>query len=115
MNTKQNSNFDFSPIAWGAFFILWGITEMFKTLPNGIGAVGIGVILLGLNLARSLKGQPTNGITTLFGLLILLFGVLQLAGTFLHLSFELPIFAILLMALGVFILGSVLRGSNVQA
>ena len=35
-------------------------------------AIGIGVILVGLNLARYWKGQPTNGFTTILGILALL-------------------------------------------
>ena len=111
MENTRNSNLDFGTIAWSALFILWGITEMFKTLPEGIGAVGIGIILLGLNLTRSWKGQPTSGFTTTFGILALLLGTLELAQPFLHLSFELPIFAILLMVLGLILLGNALKGS----
>ena len=98
------SNPELGTIAWGALFILWGITEMFTSLPEGTGAVGIGLILIGLNLARSWQGQPTSGFTTTFGILALLLGGLQLARPYLHLSFELPIFAILLLALGAMVL-----------
>ena len=100
MENTRKSNLDFGTIAWGALFILWGITEMFKSLPNGTGALGIGVILVGLNLVRSWKGQPTSGFSTTFGILALLLGGLELASPYLHLSFELPIFAVLLLALG---------------
>jgi hypothetical protein len=112
MENIRKSNIDFSAIAWGAFFILWGITEMFKSLPDGTGTVGIGVILLGLNLARLWKGQPISGFTTTLGVLALLLGGLQLARPFLHLSFELPIFAILLMVLGLIVLAGELKGSK---
>jgi hypothetical protein len=100
MENTRKSNFDLEAIAWGAIFILWGITELLPSLPEGIGAVGIGIILVGLNLARSWNGQPTSGFTTTIGILALLLGGLELARPFLHFSFELPIFAILLLALG---------------
>jgi hypothetical protein len=109
MENIRKSNLDFGTIAWGAFFILWGITEMFKSLPNGTGAVGIGVILVGLNLVRLWKGQPTSGFTTTFGILALLLGGLELASPYLHLSFDLPIFAILLLALGLIVLVNELK------
>ena len=112
MENTRKLNPDLDTIAWGAFFILWGITELFPSLPKGAGAVGIGIILVGLNSARSWKGQPTSGFTTTFGILALLLGALQLARPYLHLSFELPIFAILLIALGLILLGSTLRGSK---
>ena len=104
MENTRKSNLDFGTIAWGALFILWGLTEMFKFLPDGTGAVGIGVILIGLNLARSLTGQPTSGFTTTFGILALLLGGLELVRPYLHLSFELPVFAILLLTMGAIVL-----------
>ncbi len=109
MENTRKSNLNLEAIAWGAFFILWGITEMFTSLPDGIGAIGIGLILLGLNLARSWKGQPTSGFTTTLGILALLLGGLELARPLLHLSFELPVFAILLTVLGVIVLTNELR------
>jgi hypothetical protein len=112
MENTRKLNPNLGTIAWGAFFILWGITDMFKSLPDGTGTVGIGIILIGLNLARSWKGQPTSGFTTTLGVLALLLGILQLAFPFLHLSFELPVFAILLMVLGFSLLVGELRGSN---
>jgi hypothetical protein len=106
-NTKKIS-IDFGTIAWGALFLLWGITEMFPALPEGTSAVGIGIILLGLNLFRFWKKQPTSRFTITLGVLALLLGALQLARPLLHLSFDLPVFAILLMVLGVIVLGSAL-------
>jgi hypothetical protein len=104
MENTRKLNLDFETIAWGALFILWGITEMFKFLPNGTGAVGIGAILVGLNLARLWTGQPVSGFTTTFGILALLLGGLELARPYLHISFELPVFAILLIAMGAIVL-----------
>ena len=112
MENIRKLNPDLGTIAWGALLILWGITEMFQSLPEGTGAIGIGIILVGLNLVRSWKGQPTSGFTTTVGTLALLLGALQLARLYLHLSFELPIFAILLLALGLIMLGSSLTGSK---
>jgi hypothetical protein len=109
MENTRKFNFDLGTIAWGAFFILWGITELFPSLPEGTGAIGIGIILVSLNLARSWKGQPTSGFTTTFGILALLLGGLQLARSYLHLPFELPIFAILLLALGLITLLGALK------
>jgi hypothetical protein len=100
MENTRKFNFDLEAIAWGAIFILWGITELLPSLPEGAGAVGFGIILLGLNLARLWQGQPISGFTTTLGILALLLGGLELARPLLHLSFELPIFPILLLALG---------------
>ena len=104
MENTRKLNLDFGTIAWGAFFILWGLTEMFPSLPKGAGAIGLGVILVGLNLARLWNGQPISWFTTTFGILALLLGGLELVRPYLHLSFELPVFAILLLAMGAIVL-----------
>jgi hypothetical protein len=109
MENTRKSTLDFGILAWGALFILWGITEMFTSLPKGIGALGIGLILVGLNLARTWTGQRVSGFSTTLGILALLLGALELAQPYLHLSFELPIFAILLLALGLMTLARGLK------
>ncbi len=105
MENARILNRSIETVAWGAFFIWWGITELFPSLPHGLGAVGIGLILLGLNAARSRNGIPTSGFTTTLGILALVLGGLELAGPVLRLPFELPVFAILLIMLGVTVLG----------
>lgn len=104
MDTVQNLNRRFEAIAWGAFFIWWGVTEMLPSLPEGTGAIGIGLILLGLNFARSQNGIPTSGFTTTIGILALAWGGLELARPLLNLPFELPVFAIFLIVIGVIFL-----------
>jgi len=108
---KLNRNLE--TMAWGALFIWWGITELFQFLPHGTGAIGIGLIFLGLNLARSLNGIPTSGFSTTLGILALVLGGLELASSVLRLPFELPVFAILLIVLGVILLArELLRSKN---
>jgi hypothetical protein len=104
MNQIQPQKRDFETIAWGAIFILWGVMALIPSLPKGIGALGIGLILLSLNAARARSGIPTSGFSTALGILALVLGGLELAGPMLHLPFELPVFAILLIVLGVFVL-----------
>ncbi len=104
MIEKQSQNLDLGTIAWGAFFIWWGITELFPSLPAGTGALGIGLILLGLNAARYYSGVPTHRFSTTVGILSVLWGGLEMAGVFLTLPFEIPVFAILLVVLGVMVL-----------
>ncbi len=113
MDKIQISNRSLDTLAWGAFFIWWGITELLGSLPEGVGAIGVGLILLGLNLIRSMKGFPTSGFTTVLGILALVWGGLELVGAVLSLPFELPVIAILLITLGVLLLGGeILRGSH---
>jgi hypothetical protein len=114
MNNTQTLNRNFEAMAWGAIFIWWGITELVISLPHGVGAIGIGLILLGLNTARSLNGIPTSGFSTTVGVLALVLGVLELATSILRLPFELPIFSILLIVLGVVVLARGLAVSRNQ-
>jgi membrane protein implicated in regulation of membrane protease activity len=104
MDTARTLNRNLETIAWGAFFVWWGITELFQSLPDGTGAVGIGLIFLGLNAARSRNGIPTSGFTTMLGILALVLGGLELTISILNLPFELPVFAILLMVFGMILL-----------
>ncbi len=107
MNKTMNRNFEV--IAWGALFIWWGISVLIPSLPNGSTALGTGIILIGVNLARKLSGIPANGFSTTVGILALIWGGLELVGVLVNLPFELPVFAILLIALGVIVLVPGLR------
>ena len=124
MDNKQSLNSMLETVAWGLLLILWGITILFDFVPAGIGLLGTGLILLGLNGVRSLNGIPTRGDTTIFGILALVWGSLELADVYLDLPFELSdwaIFAILMIVLGAILLArSLLRirrtgAENLQA
>ena len=112
MENTRTLNRHFETYAWGACFIWWGLTELFKFLPEGTGVIGFGLILIGLNVARSLKGIPTSALTITLGILALVLGGLELAGFFLSLPFELPVLAILLLVLGVIVLARELAGNR---
>jgi hypothetical protein len=113
MKESQIQNRNFEAIGWGALFVWWGITELVHFLPEGAGALGVGVILLGINAIRSINGIPTSSFSTALGILALVWGGLEMAGAVLNLPFELPIFPILLITLGVIILWpEVMRSRN---
>jgi hypothetical protein len=112
MDNLQSLNRRLEAVAWGAFFVWWGLTELFPTLPEGLGAVGIGVILLGLNAARSLNGIPVSTFTTAFGILAFVLGGLELVGPVLSLPYELPVFAVFLIVLGMIFLARELIASR---
>jgi hypothetical protein len=110
MNTIHTLNRNFEAIAWGALFIWWGITALVPSLPDGTGTIGFGLILIGVNIARLLNGIPVSRFSMTLGILAIVWGGLELAGVFLSLPFELPIFAILLIVLGVIVLAPGLTG-----
>jgi hypothetical protein len=114
MENTRKLNRNFETYAWAAFFVWWGITELFIFLPEGTGTVGFGLILIGLNVARWLNGMSTSAFTITLGILALILGGLELVGFFLSLPFELPIFAILLIVLGVIVLVRELAGNRNQ-
>jgi hypothetical protein len=92
-------------VAWGALLVWWGVTELVPGLPKGTGAVGVGLILLGVNAVRRLSGAPILVFSTILGALALVWGGLDLAASLLSLPFEMPTFAILLIVLGAMLLG----------
>ncbi len=114
MDNIQVRNRTFEGLAWGAFFIWWGLTELFQFLPQGTGVLGFGLILIGLNAARFLNGLPTSGTTLTLGILALVWGGLELAGFFLSLPFEIPIFAVLLIVLGIIMLTREVMGKGTK-
>ncbi len=103
MENTRTLNRNLEAIAWGVFFLWWGIAEL-KIMPHGVGNIGIGLVLLGLNAARALNAIPTSGLSITLGILMFVYGGLELARTVFQLSFTLPTFAILLIVLGMVVL-----------
>ncbi len=96
---------DLGTLAWGLLFIWcgiwWGLLEPSELLPAGTGAVGIGLILLSVNVVRTLEGAPIHVFSTTIGCLFLILGGLQLMRLYLHWPpVELSICGIFLVALG---------------
>jgi hypothetical protein len=67
-------------IAWGCFLILLGgfmfVPE--EIIRGGWWSIGVGLIMLGLNVARFFNGLRMSGFTTFLGLLSVVGGVLDL-------------------------------------
>jgi len=105
MSKKQKLKQEYSVIGWGLLLILWGVTILFDFIPFGAGLLGTSLILLGMNVARARNGLRTRGNNTIFGILTLVWGILELARPILHTLFKFAdldwvIFAILLIVLG---------------
>jgi hypothetical protein len=103
MNDNTRTNRIIDTVAWGVLFIWWGITLLVQ-LPAGFGLIGMGVIVLGANAVRYFQGIRINGFSAGIGVLALVWGGLELAGAVLTLPFELPVFPVLLIVLGVMVL-----------
>ncbi len=104
MEDKVKANHVVAGVGWGMLLIWWGISIAVGPITIGMSAVGTGLILLGVNGARLLRGIPTVASTTVAGLAALVWGALDTA---LGLSFGAS-FAVLLIVIGVCVIVSLL-------
>ena len=114
MDGQKSLNKRFETIGWGAFFVLIGLDFFVPgtLLPYGIGVFGIGLILLGLNLARRLSGIHAPGFTTLLGVLALIEGGASIARALLDIKIGFPLFAIFLIGSGLYVLARAVGPHN---
>ena len=68
--------------AWGLFLIMLGGSFLVDptVVPRGVWTIGVGLIMLGLNLARYLSGIKMSGFTIVLGILAVVGGILGLVG-----------------------------------
>jgi hypothetical protein len=104
MENIKTLNHNFATAGYGALLIWWGIVFLIDPLTIGMGAIGTGLIMLGVNAARLLNGIPPKRSTTTIGIIALVWGVLD---TIFDPSLELS-FAILLIVIGLETIASLL-------
>ena len=102
MKNLKALNQTFEAITWGTLFIFLGILSLIPGVPPGAGTLGIGIILLGLSLARYLSKIPINVFTVTLGAIALVLGAIVLSSSLLGFQLEGPLFPALLMAIGVY-------------
>ena len=97
---KQELNKRLEAIGWGLFLIMLGGFALVpnERVPKGVWSIGIGMIMLGLNVARYFYKIKLSGFTTFLGIVALVGGVLQLLG--MHTLED----AILLIILGAYLI-----------
>lgn len=93
---KQALNKRLESIGWALFLIMIGGIGLVPNsqVPVGTWSIGVGLIMLGLNLARYLNGIRMSGFTLVLGTVAVLTGVGEFSGL------DLPVFAILLILIG---------------
>jgi hypothetical protein len=106
MNAEKKNGIMIERMVWSALFIWWGLSFIPGFMPNGLDAAGTGIILLGVNLFRRARGKRMDGISMAAGILCLVWGGLDLAESVLHVPYKLPVFAVLLVVLGIIVLVS---------
>ena len=94
----------FSKIGDNMLLIWWGMVMIVHPLTIGMGAIGTGVILLGVNAARRLKRIPTKLANTVIGTMAILWGSLD---TLFHPRLEVS-FALMLIVIGLVPLAAML-------
>lgn len=69
-------------IGWGLFLIMLGGFALIPEalVPKGLWSIGVGVIMLGLNITRYYFEIKMSGFTTFLGIVSLLSGITQLMG-----------------------------------
>ena len=86
--------------AWGLFLIMLGGSLLVgrEVVPKGVWTIGVGLIMLGLNVARYFTGIKMSGFTVFLGIVAIIGGILELTGM------EQIEGAILLIVLGAYVL-----------
>jgi len=110
MENTKNLNHNFATIGNGALLIWWGVVMMVHPLTIGMGAIGTGLIMLGVNVARLLKGISTKGSTTIVGAIALVWGTLD---TIFNPRFEFS-FAMMLIIIGLAKIASLLMRTKTE-
>lgn len=107
---KSARNQRLEAIGWALFLIMLGGIGLVPDalVPEGTWLIGVGLIMLGLNLARSLSDIPMSAGTLLLGALALIAGIASVLGM------NLPIFPIALILLGVNALGKAFLARSVE-
>ena len=92
-------------IGWGLLFLMTGALALIPGLPDGTWLAGFGVLLLGLNATRVYLGLAPERFGVILGIGAVLAGLGVMAGL------DIPVFALLLILIGLAIIaGQVRRG-----
>ena len=93
-------------LAWGLFIILigvgWYVGATYEMDTGAYIALGVGLILIGLNLIRSLMGVKISKFSFFVGLVALAIGVAGVLG------YAMDLFLTVIILIGLFIIGEAL-------
>jgi hypothetical protein len=92
-------------VGWGLFLVWIGVVRL-ADLPAGAGLLGVGLITLGLQGARSFITLPLEGFWVVAGIIFTASGLLKLVGT------DFPMFPVLFVVAGVLCVFIGIRGKK---
>ncbi len=115
MEDLKRFNHRLATMAWGLLLIWWGIVIVVDPFTIAIGAIGTGLILLGVNAVRSQKGIPITNSNNSVGIIAIIWGVLDQARHMLGLSPWLSLALILFVVGFAYLLTPLLRRTNLNA
>jgi hypothetical protein len=112
MSNKGQLDKQYRSIAWGVLFILVGSLSLLPGDQTSLAILGAGTILLALNVLRSMSGIRPNGFSLALGAAGFLAGGLALMRAPLGLHFEVQLFPVILIAIGLYFLWPSGRGEE---
>jgi len=105
MNEIKRSARTYSTIAWGVLLLFLGVLMAIPGDQNGIFFLGMGLVLLGLNVARRMTGIPASAFSITLGILALAGGTYALLRPMLNLPhFQVDIVPLALIVVGLYVL-----------
>ena len=92
-------------IGWGLFFIWLGLVLMIKA-GSGLILLGVGVISLGMQVARKYSGLDSDGFWIVVGILFVIVGIWEMF------EISMPLMSVFLVVIGAVLLVSALKGKG---
>jgi uncharacterized membrane protein len=102
-----NRNVALTSLAWGLFIILigicWTASQYYNIEVVSYAALGAGIILIGLNVARASLGMALSWFSLFIGIVAFAFGGAALVG------YSLPLWQTIIVLIGLFIVAEAAR------
>jgi hypothetical protein len=102
-----NKSVALTSLAWGLFFVLigfsWALYGPYGEIVVSYVALGAGIILIGLNVARTGLGMTLSKFSLFIGIVAFAFGGASLMG------YSLPLFETIIVLIGLFIIAEAVR------
>ena len=102
---RRDSMKRITTVGWGLFFIWLGFVLMIKA-GAGLILVGVGLISLGMQVARKYSGLESDGFWIVVGVLFVIVGTWEMF------EIKLPLMSVFLIVVGAAFLVSALRGRS---